>query len=89
MEFKTPLPRYQCHKIVQAAKIAKVTPYDDGSLSIVFSDERFMPRTIPPDFVPKNEPARPQPGWYYVVYEDGYQSFSPAKPFEDGYTLIP
>jgi hypothetical protein len=30
----------------------------------------------------------PQPGGYYVVYEDGYESYSPAKAFEEGYTKI-
>lgn len=30
----------------------------------------------------------PQIGWYYVVYEDGYVSFSPAGAFEGGYTKI-
>ena len=27
----------------------------------------------------------PQVGGYYVLYEDGYASFSPAQPFEAGY----
>ena len=30
----------------------------------------------------------PQAGGYYVVYADGYQSFSPAQAFEEGYTRI-
>ncbi len=30
----------------------------------------------------------PQVGGYYVVYEDGYTSFSPADAFEKGYTKI-
>lgn len=30
----------------------------------------------------------PQDGGYYVVYKDGYKSFSPADAFEDGYTKI-
>jgi hypothetical protein len=30
----------------------------------------------------------PQAGGYYVVYEDGYRSYSPAAAFEAGYTLI-
>lgn len=25
---------------------------------------------------------------YYVVYDDGYKSWSPAKAFEEGYTKI-
>jgi hypothetical protein len=32
--------------------------------------------------------APPQPGGYFVVYKDGYKSFSPAKAFEEGYTRI-
>lgn len=31
---------------------------------------------------------KPEVGGYYVVYRDGYQSFSPAKAFEEGYTLV-
>lgn len=31
---------------------------------------------------------RPQPGGYFVVYADGYQSYSPAKAFEEGYARI-
>lgn len=27
-------------------------------------------------------------GGYYVLYEDGFESWSPAKPFEDGYTRV-
>jgi len=30
----------------------------------------------------------PTPGGYYVVYNDGYASFSPAEAFETGYELI-
>ena len=30
----------------------------------------------------------PQLGGYYVVYDDGYSSFSPAKAFEEGYTRL-
>ena len=27
----------------------------------------------------------PQVGGYYVVYKDGYKSYSPAQAFEEGY----
>lgn len=30
---------------------------------------------------------KPEAGSYYVIYEDGYTSISPAKAFEDGYTI--
>lgn len=32
---------------------------------------------------------KPVAGGYYVVYEDGYASYSPAEPFEAGYSPIP
>ncbi len=31
---------------------------------------------------------KPEIGGYFVVYEDGYQSYSPAKAFEEGYTRL-
>lgn len=30
----------------------------------------------------------PKAGGYWVLYQDGYESFSPAEAFEGGYTLI-
>ena len=36
-------------------------------------------------FVQKHNP---QSGGYYVRYEDGYESYSPAEAFESGYTPI-
>lgn len=34
------------------------------------------------------ERHNPEVGGYYVVYEDGFVSYSPAGPFEKGYTEI-
>jgi hypothetical protein len=31
---------------------------------------------------------KPEVGGYFVVYADGYQSFSPAQAFEEGYTRL-
>ena len=31
---------------------------------------------------------KPQVGGYFIIYEDGYQSFLPADAFESGYKLI-
>jgi hypothetical protein len=31
---------------------------------------------------------KPEVGGYFVQYDDGYTSFSPAKAFEDGYTRL-
>lgn len=42
----------------------------------------------PDAFVPESAVVRyrPQPGDFLVVYEDGYQSFSPRKAFLEGHT---
>ena len=77
------LPRYRCHKGVWALKIAKfdvvhgvgfITPEEPG----------YATFEVPPEYVTKHNP---QAGGYYVVYDDGYKSWSPAKAFEDGYVL--
>lgn len=48
-------------------------------------ETRFAPFPVDADFMRRN---KPEVGGYYVVYEDGYKSYSPAKAFEDGYSLI-
>lgn len=30
----------------------------------------------------------PKPGGYYVLYGDGYDSYSPAQAFEEGYSRL-
>ncbi len=87
------MPRYKCHKEVWALKIKEVqlvsgegTP--DGAKftkRLVFENSRYAPIEVDADYVRKHNP---QTGGYYVVYGDGYKSFSPAQAFEEGYTLI-
>ena len=52
-----------------------ITPEDPG----------YAPFSIDAAYLRKHNP---QAGGYYVVYADGYKSFSPAEAFEDGYTRI-
>lgn len=83
-----PLPKYRCHKEVWALKIQAVTKppgADDGSCQLEFVDRRYTPRVVDRRYVVRHNPM---PGGYFVLYEDGYQSWSPADVFEDGYTLI-
>lgn len=79
-ETQTQLPRYKCHKEVWALKIDAV---DGGELR--FTDKRYASIYVGPAWVDK---FNPQPGGYLVVYADGYRSYSPAKAFEEGYTLV-
>ena len=79
------LPRYKCHKEVHALKISSVDRFADGGALITPSDEGYQPFEVDKAHMEKHEPWA---GGYFVVYEDGYQSFSPAKAFENGYTLV-
>lgn len=80
------MPKYKCHKEVHAFKIAKIeTGAADGSAMITPEDDGFAPFGVDNDYMLEH---KPEVGGYYVVYADGYKSFSPAEPFEDGYTRI-
>jgi hypothetical protein len=78
------MPLYQCHKQVRALKIAAVDHHPAGA-RITPADEGFGAIEVDAEYVIKH---RPHGGGYYVVYEDGYKSFSPAAAFEGGYTRI-
>jgi hypothetical protein len=70
------------HKKVLALKIKTVTVGDFGhDVLLTFEDSRYGERI---ESVVKK--PTPQPGWYFVQYEDGYISFSPADQFEKGNT---
>lgn len=78
------LPSYKSHKIVYALKI-KVVNVEDGMIGIVPEDDRYAEFQVDSAYYDKH---KPQAGGYYVVYEDGYKSWSPADAFENGYTKV-
>lgn len=85
------MPQYQSHKKVWALKIAELkhtgTPdqESDGSLMMVSDEDGFAPIKLSAEFV---QIHKPKVGGYYVVYADGYKSFSPPESFEGGYSII-
>lgn len=80
------MPRYQSHKKVWALKIGEgITVAADGSVTLPIIDPGYEPVTVSKEVVAR---YLPMPGDYYVVYDDGYKSISPAKAFEDGYSLV-
>ena len=85
------MPRYKCHKEVHALKIDKLKPPvpkeqgGSGLWAIVPAEPEYAPFTVSDEYMQKHEP---KVGGYYVVYADGYKSFSPADAFEGGYTRI-
>ena len=80
------MPKYRCHKVVHALKIQRLA-HDYGRLRLYFDLETFAPAIIGIEDAPRFKTTSTDLG-YYVVYEDGYESWSPTKAFEDGYTLI-
>jgi len=78
-------PHYECHKKVYAHKIAGVKVEPDGSRLITPAEPGFSQIRVLRKFAIDHDV---KPGSYLVYYEDGYVSISPAKAFENGYTLI-
>ena len=73
---------YKCHKQVKAFKISDIKLIEDSIYNLVGSNDIV---TVREDFMQK---FKPEVGGYYVLYKDGYQSYSPAEPFEEGYTEL-
>lgn len=92
MSISVEMPKYKCHKEVWALKIKSIVRdgegenrESDGSAIITPEEEGYAPFRVEGDYLHKNKPFV---GGYYVVYKDGYKSFSPADAFEDGYSKL-
>lgn len=83
------MPRYKCHKLVWALKIKDVYREPHGNATVKYflvpEDPGYAPIEVSTEYISKRSV---EPGGYYVVYEDGYKSYSPAKAFEEGYTRV-
>lgn len=79
------MPKYQSHKQVHALEIESCdrTPMTTGDYTLTFVDSQYAPRVVSPEVVSRHMPEK---GDFFVVYEDGYESISPRKPFVEGYT---
>lgn len=77
------MPKYMSHKTVWALKIKSIER--DAVTKLTFDDPGYAARLVSYDYDQKH---KPEPGGYFVVYADGYESFSPAEAFEDGYTRL-
>ena len=77
------MKKYQCHKIVSAFKIDGFVRDEHGDEVALQYDK--LVHYFGQDYMTKHNP---QLGGYYVLYDDGYESFSPAETFETGYTLL-
>jgi hypothetical protein len=75
------IPRWRCHKEVRADRIVAATPMHwqlacGGSVELSMELRARVPE--------RTDPV----GGYYVLYDDGFESWSPAQAFNDGYTRI-
>jgi hypothetical protein len=81
------LPDWRCHKVVAAGRIEDIAPRTGHQRVLVVCGHRDLPVAVvvPESYIERNKPVR---GGYYVLYEDGYESFSPRQAFESGYRRI-
>ena len=89
------MPKYKCIKTVWALKIKKIELDSDiakkenrpTDCSAIITPEElgYAPFRVSAEYFQKHQPVA---GGYYVVYEDGYKSFSPADAFEKGYVSL-
>jgi hypothetical protein len=85
----TELPLYQSHKRVRAGKIAALEANDDGSAKIAFEEAGLSVVEAPAGWMSRFRfDASDGDLGYFVQYSDGYTSWSPSKPFEEGYTRL-
>lgn len=80
------MPKFRCHKTVWALKLAKVTVLSDAII-LYPDDVTFGPIEKQLEWRAR-VPETDDPG-YYVVYDNGYSSWSPTHVFEAGYDRIP
>ena len=79
------MQRFKCHKEVEAFTIEEIVPLPDGRTRLIgLGDDA----DVIVDEKTYRKKHNPQIGGYYILYKDGYASYSPAEPFEAGYDLI-
>lgn len=83
------LPRYQSHKIVEAAKVTGVSEVlPKGPVQFIWHLEGGAQVDVY-EILASRVPRGLSPvGGYYVRYPDRFESWSPALAFEGGYTRV-
>lgn len=86
----TRLPLYRSHKLARATKITEVysTPTAHSTTGGVSLNTEHGLIPVGEEWAKKHQPVA---GGYFVKYEegDGYESYTPAEPFESGWTRVP
>lgn len=83
------MQQYKCHKTVKAFKILEILWDETNHAMMIQGDGEHD--EIGSMFFKSQEwcdTHKAKAGGYFVEYEDGYHSFSPAEAFESGYVII-
>ena len=80
------LALYACHKQVFAGRILFMARDDENKKLMLHVGAMSNILAVPLAFLERHQP---EIGGYYVKYQDGYESYSPAQAFEAGYSLAP
>lgn len=78
------MPVYESHKKVRGLKIAEIKPGANGFQALIFEDKRYAPVEVSDQWIQEKHAVAPG---YFVLYDDGYTSWSPVQAFEEGNTL--
>ena len=79
------MPKYQSHKQVWALRIAALEIHRDGSATIAPKEAGYAPFKTRAGWADRFEGDENDLG-VYVVYKDGFTSWSPTAAFESGYS---
>lgn len=86
---KHALKKYRSHKTVWAARIRQMFVSEgkpeQWELCLIGEDDSTVVITMPDKWV---RGRKAEAGGFFVEYEDGYQSYSPAEPFLAGNTPV-
>ena len=83
-EAQKTLPKYRSHKEFWALEIAEIKlngPNIEYGAMLIPARKDYAPFEVDCDYLFKHQP---EVGGYFVLYKDGYKSFSPKEAFEDG-----
>ena len=79
------MPKFQSIKQAWALQIKELIILPDGSANFLPKEDGYGQIALSKEYIAKHDP---KVGGYYVAYEEGSISFSPAEAFEKGNALI-
>lgn len=85
MQTTVGLPRWRCHKVVRGFQIAQMVPLEATTQMRLIDASGAFQVDVSNQYMMR---YKPQVGDYYALYEDGYESLSPADAWTKGYAPI-